>query len=99
MDLIEPWHTPPHPKELEKQLVKEVPEGHLLRGTSVRAVAQRQDCDDVLFELLDGSDRVAVVHLTYSDNISPAWPQTKLYPNYAVWLSDRMIPDSQEFDA
>lgn len=98
MEIREPWWVPQNLNAFEKQLAEETPSGHVLDGIGVRALASRQDCDDVLFELLDGSSRVAVVHLTYSANVDRAWPRTKLFANYSAWLSEGMIPDSEDFD-
>jgi hypothetical protein len=68
----EPWYSPHNPTSLEEQLQRELPPGHALVGIPIRAIAQRVDCDDVLLQLGDGSDRVAIVHLTFSINSDPA---------------------------
>lgn len=98
MELLEPWHVPQRADLLERQLATELPRGHALFGVPVRAVAQRQDCDDVLFELLDGSGRVAVVHLTYSMNFDPAWPFTTVFNGLPAWTESRMLKDHLDFN-
>ena len=47
-------------------LRRELSAGHPLYDMPTRAVGRRQDCDDVLFSIEDGSGRVAVVHLTWT---------------------------------
>lgn len=68
----------------EKELYKEINQGHILYGIKVKELAHREDCDDVLFSLLDGTNRYAVVHLTWikrtEDNSS--FPRTKIYTNF-----------------
>ena len=99
MQFLEPWYVPRDLTVLDAQLASELSPGHALFGIPVRALARRQDRDDVLFELLDSSSRVAVVHLTHSVNVSPAWPSTEFFPNLSAWQSERMAPDVAEFNA
>jgi hypothetical protein len=99
MELLVPWHTAKEASRLDAQLAKELPSGHALVGIPVHAVAERQDCDDVLFQLLDGSGRMVVVHLTYSVNVSPAWPTTEFFQNFSAWVEERMHPDHIDFNA
>jgi hypothetical protein len=65
---------------------------------SVKAIARRQDNDDVLFELTDG--RVAVVHLTWSASPSsfPDFPWTTLYASIEEFAQKNMIPEHAEWD-
>jgi hypothetical protein len=73
----------------QKELAAEVPSTHQLSGIQAKAVARKEDRDDVLFELQDGSKRVAVVHLTYSGKPeqNKDWPMATLYSSYEEWLS------------
>ena len=57
---------------LERELARELPVGHVLKPMKVRAVARRFDSDDVAFELDDG--RRCVVHLTWNVESDPRWP-------------------------
>ena len=70
--------------------------GHVLFGLPVSPVARRQDRDDVLFTLEDGSGRVAVVHLTYKNETEPLWPRTSFFPDLDSWLQV-MKSDHDEF--
>jgi len=57
------WKFPDSPGLLERELALEVGPRHPLFDCPARAVAQREDCDDVLFLLNDGG--WAIVHLTW----------------------------------
>lgn len=59
-------------ENLERELLRELPTGHVLKLLPVRAFARRLDRDDVAFELDDG--RRCVVHLTWSVETDPDWP-------------------------
>ena len=71
-----------------KELYAELCEKHLLFGIRARPVACRQDCDDFLFELLDGSGRFAIVHLTYAQHpeTDPRWPETSVLRDWDEFL-------------
>lgn len=78
------WESIENSKEyFKRELIKEVSENHILYGVEVKEIARREDCDDVLFLLLDGSNRYAVVHLTWSGKRedSKNYPKTRLYDN------------------
>ena len=100
------WPIPWHPivdgaidDRIATELYNEVGEQHALYGIKVRPVARREDCDDVLFELLDESARFAVVHLTYSRHAEtdPRWPGTEVYADWAAFERDRLRPDAEEW--
>src|SRR5690348_6651888 len=82
-----------------RELYSEVGEKHILHGIKVRAVAHRQDRGDALFELLDGSGRFAVVHLTFAQHPerNPCWPRTEIYPDFSQFEARRMRRDAEEF--
>jgi hypothetical protein len=86
---------------MERELRRELSAGHPLFGLPVRTLRSRQDCDDVLFALEDGTGRVAVVHLTWTHNSPerPPWPMTAVYPNVEAWLAEGMQADHDEFSA
>jgi len=81
---LAPWH-PIQDAEAERVLAQEL-----------RAELSK-DCDDVLFELLDGSGRFAVVHLTYSQHPEPdpRWPDTTVYDNWPHVERDGMQADAK----
>lgn len=74
---------------LERELSQEISPGHVLFGLSARAVARREDCDDVLFAVA-GSSQVAEVHLVYSSEESRSdWPLTVLYRDLSEWQKEQ----------
>ena len=89
------WLVPWHPiaggcpdDSTAKELYSELCKNHVLFGLKARPIARRQDCDDVLFELLDDSGRFAVVHLTYAQRpeTDPRWPETVIYTDWAQFV-------------
>jgi hypothetical protein len=100
-----PWHSVSDDSAqvdaMERELYRELAEGHPLYRLPVRTLGRRQDCDDVLFAVEDGSGRVAVVHLTWTHNPPdrPPWPHTVMYPSFAAWDIEGMQPDHDEFHA
>jgi hypothetical protein len=89
MNFLEPWYalSEEECQELSTELTRELPTGHVLKGISVRCLARRQDRDDVLVELADGSGRLACVHLTWQVEQEPLWPNAVIYENTAKWLT------------
>lgn len=85
-------------RRLVDELRRELPPGHILDGLAVTVRARRQDRDDVLFGVLDGSGRLAVVHLSYTAESDPRWPLTTLYSNEAEF-SAAMAADNADFQA
>ena len=80
MRIDAPWHpvTDQQSIALVAELAREIVPTHQLAGATVRAIAARQDMDDVLFEVYNRSDKFAIVHLTYSHETDPRWPDTLL---------------------
>jgi hypothetical protein len=100
---LEPWYSiADDPRQVEamgRELRRELGLEHPLAGLPVLALARRQDCDDVLFHLLDGSGRVAAVHLTWTQSVPerPPLPGTALYSSFALWVEEGMKEDHAEF--
>jgi len=85
---------------LERELSRELSAGHQLYGVPVRVLGRRQDCDDVLFALDDGTGRVAVVHLTWTHSPpdKPPWPVTAVYRSFDAWVTEGMRGDHAELN-
>ena len=100
MKWLVPWYSLDDPSQeregMERELARELTQGHELFGLPVRALARRQDCDDVLFAL-EGSERVAVVHLTWSPNEKAPWPSTELFASLDEFVVVRMQLDHDRF--
>jgi hypothetical protein len=102
MTWLEPWYSILDNADqiagMERQLHAEVPAGHALHSLPVRALARRQDCDDVLFGIEDGTGRVAVVHLTWSSGLQPPdYPRTTIFLSLDEWRVDGMQVDHDVF--
>ena len=100
IEWLEPWAEiqTDRRKPFEAQLKREVQPGHLLYQVEVNAVAQRFDCDDVLFALVNHVHALAVVHLTYSTSqASSQWPRTQFFDNIQDWVENCMKPDNQDY--
>src|SRR5262245_39781788 len=64
----------------EAELRNELSLAHPLFGLPLKAVGRRWGCPEVLFEMGDGSRRVAVVRLTWSGTLEePPYPDTTIY--------------------
>jgi len=81
-----------------EELHSELCSSHALFGIAVRSIACRQDCDDVLFKLLDGSGRFAVVHLTFAQHPepNPTWPETRIFESWEQFNREEMQPGHDE---
>lgn len=71
---------------LEAELQRELKVGHPLFRVPVRAICRRDNQDDVLFEVLDGSGRVAEIHMTFDGEWAiPPCPWTCFCENFDAW--------------
>jgi hypothetical protein len=105
LNWLVPWDSvsdsPGQVAAMERELRREVAEGHPLYNLPVRTLGRRQDCDDVLYAIEDGSGRVAVVHLTWTHSPPDRlpWPVAIVYPSLEVWIVDGMQADHDGFHA
>jgi hypothetical protein len=103
MDWLNPWWSTENQNSdfhdgFKSELESEVGPDHPLRGIETRLEA-RGDGDDALFELLDGTGRYAVVHLTWARHPeSLPWPVTELYNSLEAFVFQRMIPDHSRME-
>jgi hypothetical protein len=100
MEWLEPWR-PVSGEEatgLERVLRREIGPGHELYGLPVRALARRDDCDDVLFAIEDGTGRVVDVHLTWTRDPPERgpWPIAIFFTSFDVWCRDGMQSDHDD---
>lgn len=102
MEWLEPWCSTEQldsrfHENFIRQLELEVPLGHDMYGLPVRLIG-RGDGDDSLFEILDGSNRVAVVHLTWSKGQERLpWPSAEIYKSIDAFTRERMLPEHREW--
>jgi len=98
MDFLEPWiEVTSDAPGLQRQLAAELGNHHSLKGREMRAVARRQDCDDVLFISIDEPRVVAVVHLTWVSRpgTDPKWPWTIFFDSLDDWIVRGMKADHE----
>lgn len=74
-------------ERLNAELSREVPDGHVLYGRSASVLGRLSCSDDYLFWIGDG--RVAQVHLTWTVETQPKWPETTIHPSFFVWAAQR----------
>lgn len=102
MEWLEPWWPTAGQGEefqrtFQRQLELELSPGHELYGVPVKLIGRHGGCDDALFELLDGSGRVAVVHLTWAKSRQRLpWPLSTIYDSLEAWAKERMRPEHEE---
>ena len=102
-NLLIPWHpiAPEQGVALECELARELGPAHAIQGRTAKAIAVRQDCDDVLFELDEGKSGYAVVHLTWIMKMetTPNYPSTELFPSLEAWRAQCMVPDAEDWNS
>jgi hypothetical protein len=104
MEWLEPWWSTECQDEqfhagFKRELEGELSSEHPLHGIETRLIA-RGNADDALFELLDGTGRYAVVHLTWARHPEPLpWPATELYNSLTSFVNERMIPEHSGFES
>jgi len=93
--LLEPWQplSDKRRRQLDTELLAELPPGHVLAGTSPAALAARADRDDVLFEVPGVG--YAVVHLSWSGRPgeSSDWPRTEVFDSLEEWRDRVLLRD------
>ena len=96
-DWLSPWRSlrPEEVKQLEAELRHEATPLHALYGKKTRAVARREDNDDVLYHISDDG-RYAVAHLTWTGNNEENWPQVTFYDSLDEWIERVMEADHRE---
>ena len=99
MEFLEPWIALEADAEyFQRELLAEVGTSHRLHGREMRAVARREDCDDVLFVSIDEPPLVAVVHLTYAKRpeTDPRFPSTTIFESMDDWIQRGMKADHED---
>lgn len=103
---LEPWwcfclDEPEFGRELEQELRKELRDIHLLYPyrASARAIAKREDRDDVLFWLPRGDQAMAIVHLIWKGDreTDESWPRTRLLNSLAEFVERELVPANAEW--
>lgn len=102
MKWLDPWWSTEDQNDsfqetFRKQLERELSPEHGLYSIPVKLIA-RGSGDDALFQLLDDSNRVALVHLTWSQKQQqPPWPATTIFASLEQWSEAVMLPEHQQW--
>jgi hypothetical protein len=98
-DLLEPWHSvsPERRAQLDAEVARELPPGHVLAGRRLVAAAAHSDRDDVVFEVPGLG--YAVVHLTWSGRRekSSESPRAAVFRSIEEWRDRVMLCDHEEW--
>lgn len=98
LDQFPPWQKTDNGEFFEAELKREMSFFHPLKRKKVKVIGIRTDRDDVLFKLMDGSDRYAVVHLTYNKERSRKFPSTRFYKSWAEFYQNEVAKYAVIFD-
>lgn len=79
--------------DLERELVRETPPGHVLADVAVSAVAARKLRKEVVYRLPDG--RWAWVHLTWRQETGSVHPRTEIRDSWSA-IVDELVDVSRE---
>jgi hypothetical protein len=101
VEWLEPWNSTEGAEEsylrtFAEQLKRETGRGHELYGMKVKLIG-RGNGDDSLFEILDGTGRVAEVHLVWQGRQKAPWPSSSIFSSLEEWRETRMIPEHKEW--
>ena len=102
MEWLSPWWSTEEQdstfhETFESELQLEVGPGHFVFGIPAKLIGRHDACDDALFELCDGTCRVAVVHLTWAKHEERLpWPRTEIYASLESWADQRMCPEHED---
>jgi hypothetical protein len=105
VEWLVPWHSvaddPSQVEGMEQELSRELSAGRSLFGLQMRTLARRQDCDQVLFAVEDGTGRVAVVHLTWTGSAPEQrpLPDATVYPSIEARAVEGMGAHHSDFSA
>ncbi len=104
IEMLPPWSAIPESPDqqqvaemLAARLKSDLPEGHVLQGFALKAVARRSDQDDVLFEAAGAEILLALVHMTWCKETDPRWPRTRIFRSWRDFVDRAMIPDHDNF--
>jgi hypothetical protein len=95
--LLHPWQETDKPSFYENELKRELTFFHPLKWKKVKAIGVRTDRDDVLFELITGKSKYAVVHLTWAKEKSTKFPSTKFYRDWPDVYQECILKDHKEW--
>ena len=102
-DFLGPWwatdgDSGPWEQRFLDKLQSQIGPEHVLYGLPVRIVGSYGGSQELLFEILDGTGRLAVIGVTWEGfEHSFSLPDTTIYPNFEVFKTRRMIPEHDQY--
>jgi hypothetical protein len=88
-ELPQGWHACGPGLEGELQREIQFNPKHPLHGIKAMSAARSNSTDDVLFQLFNFKAPLAEVHLTWSVERRPDWPDCQFYSSWQEWRSSR----------
>jgi len=76
----------------EDEHLREIPPSHALYGRKFQAIAKNSTCDDVLYQLDDGTFSQVQLTFTKAPPELPVWPRHDEFKNLADWIIAVMVP-------
>ncbi len=74
-------------RDIEDELRREIPDGHVLAGCQFKAIGESDNYDDFLFATDSDDIPLASVHLTWRVESDPTWPGTAVYRSLVAWIN------------
>ena len=102
-DFLDPWWATdgdngPWEQRFLNKLQTQVGPEHVMYGLPVRIVGSYGGSQALLFEILDGTGRLAVIGVTWeSFEHSFSLLDTTIYPNFEAFKTQRMSPDHEQY--
>jgi tetratricopeptide (TPR) repeat protein len=102
-EFLDPWFSTDEETEgyhdgFLNRLQAAVGPEHVLYGLPMRLRGHSSRLSNTLFEILDGTGRLAVVHLTRTEaREPPPSPKTTIYPNFEAFKSETMVPQHRDY--
>ena len=100
-EVLDPWtEIDGSGDKFVSELIKEMRNDDELYGNTFKAIAQRIDCDDVLFRIKNQEKMLAVIHLSWSGHTDPnkGWPSRTIYSDLNTWKDKCMVPDYEDYN-
>ena len=103
-EFLDPWSATggdsgPWEQGWLNRLQSQVGPDHPMFGLSLRIVGNYYGADALLFEILDGTGRFAVISVNKQENFEYSFSlsDTTIFPNFEAFKTQRMIMDNSEY--
>ena len=88
-----PWYFIESDGTFERELEKEVGEGHILFNKKLIAIGRKDGHDDVLFCFVENPSMLTAVHLTWKGEKERnySWPRAKIFNSWEEWSKENSL--------